>query len=95
MDEIWVPSKQCVINIDPSLDSEVLGNRTRVPVKNVPSPIDTSIFEKNYEKIESIDTNLFNFYYIGEFTERKNLKDLLVFFLLKYLLLTLQYTQIA
>jgi len=84
MDEIWVPSKQCVMNIDPNLDSEALGNRTRVPVKNIPSPIDTSIFEKKCGKIEGIDTNLFNFYYIGEFTERKNLKGLLTAFHLEF-----------
>ena len=80
MDEIWVPSKQCVINIDPQLDSECFGNRTRVPVKNIRSPLDTDIFNHSHKKIEGIDTGLFNFYYIGELTNRKNLEALLIAF---------------
>lgn len=68
MDEIWVPSEQ---NMEAAQKSGV-----KVPIKVVPHSLDISKYtETQGAKIEEMQNN-FTFGFIGEFIERKNLRDL-------------------
>tara|TARA_R110000803_G_scaffold41244_1_gene88727 strand:- start:7900 stop:9039 length:1140 start_codon:yes stop_codon:yes gene_type:complete len=49
-------------------------------VYGVGEPIDSSKFEDVYPRFKGIPKNTFNFYFIGEFIERKNLDALIVAF---------------
>lgn len=79
MDEIWVPSNQeqkCLIK-----------SGVHKAVKVVSQPLDT-VFIKQYSnhKLEfnNIIDKTFKFYFIGEYTERKNIEDLIVAFSLAF-----------
>ena len=68
MDEIWVPSEQ---NLEAAKKSGV-----KVPIKVVPHSLDMSIYtETQGAKIQEME-HYFTFAFIGEFVERKNLRDL-------------------
>lgn len=49
-------------------------------IKKIHMPIDTSIFDKRYDALLNSNMKMFNFYFIGEYVERKNLTALLVAF---------------
>lgn len=53
-------------------------------VYNVSEPIDVSIFEQDVEKFPGIPTDTFNFYFIGELNERKNLTALITAFFVEF-----------
>jgi glycosyltransferase involved in cell wall biosynthesis len=73
-DEIWVPT--------PTEAALVAANRVDVPTKRVPMPFDFSMMDEDIEpyKLPTLDDEDFVFYFIGEYTERKNLAALLVAF---------------
>ena len=70
-DVILVPSKQEKENL--------LAEHISSPVYNVSEAIDISKYDKDYEPIPELK-NAFNFYFVGEFIERKNVKALLMAF---------------
>jgi glycosyltransferase involved in cell wall biosynthesis len=76
MDEIWVPSIADKWN--------TINSKVRKLIKVIPIPIDLNKFTKNYPKGDGIDPNDFNFYFIGEFVERKNLDTLIKAFHLEF-----------
>jgi len=67
MDEIWVPSNACKKSLD-----------ITKPVHVIPHSLDISEYEdtESGNKIENL-IGSYNFVFVGEFIERKNLKDLL------------------
>ena len=70
-DAILVPSqyeKQDLLNSD-----------IKPPIHNVSEAIDTAKYKKDYTPIPELE-GTFNFYFIGEFVERKNIKALLTAF---------------
>jgi glycosyltransferase involved in cell wall biosynthesis len=70
-DAILVPSKyekQCLLD-----------NRVSSPVYNISEAIDISKYDEPHEPITELK-NSFNFYFVGECIERKNLKALLIAF---------------
>ena len=68
MDEIWVPSEQ---NLEAAKKSGV-----KVPIKVVPHSLDISQYtDVQGAKIQEMQ-HFFTFGFIGEFVERKNLRDL-------------------
>lgn len=73
MDEMIVPSE---------LDRDRIyhKNANLPPIHIIPIPTDTSKFDKEYPKILDIEEDYFNFYYIGDIIERKNIEKLLVAF---------------
>jgi glycosyltransferase involved in cell wall biosynthesis len=79
MDEIWVPSNQeqkCLIK-----------SGITKPIKVISQPLDTNFIAQN--KDHKLDFNhilnkSFKFYFIGEYTERKNIKDLIIAFHLAF-----------
>lgn len=72
MDQMIVPSKYSL---------ECLYDTTKIIPKVVNIPVDQDKFTKEYPKLpEDITGGRFNFYFIGEFIERKNLDKLLVAF---------------
>jgi len=55
-------------------------DKAKPPVYNISEPIDTSKYDnQEYEKIPELQ-DTFNFYFIGEFIERKNIKALITAF---------------
>lgn len=70
-DAILVPSKQEKINL--------LDDGIKSKVYNVSEAIDISKYDKEYEQLPELK-DTFNFYFIGELIERKNLKALLMAF---------------
>ncbi len=70
-DAVLVPSKREKQNL---LDEHI-----STPVYNVSEAIDISKYEHDYEPVKGLK-NTFNFYFIGEFIERKNIKALLMAF---------------
>ena len=73
MDEIWTNSFS-------QLDM-LRANGVTVPVHNVGTPIDVSIFDKTYSPLDIQDRiGNYNFYYIGEFSDRSNLEALILAF---------------
>ncbi len=72
MDEIWVPTKSC--------KSACFNSGVKKGVKVVPHSLDLSVYQsgkylKEGPKIDSL-FNTFNFCFIGEFVERKNVQAL-------------------
>lgn len=65
MDEIWVPSYADVKNIKGS-------GIDKVPIKQIPIPLDCDKFLQTYEPIDNLKGDTFKFYFIGELVERKN-----------------------
>ena len=72
MDAIIVPSYADTVNLKPST----------TPIFTVPIPVDTSKFEKSYDKLMQSDD--FIFYFVGEHTERKNMIGLVEAFNLEF-----------
>ena len=70
-DAILVPSRQEKENLE--------GEKLSSPVYNVSEAIDISKYDKPYEPIPEL-RGKFNFYFIGECIERKNIKALLMAF---------------
>ena len=69
MDEIWVPSTAC--------KEACINSGVKVPVKVAPHSLDVSQYvDNNGNKIQNL-LNTFNFAFVGEFVERKNLKALI------------------
>jgi glycosyltransferase involved in cell wall biosynthesis len=66
MDEIWVPSTADQKNMK---DSNVY-----TPCRIMPIPVDPNKYCQEYQKIDGIEEDYFNFYFIGEFIERKNIE---------------------
>jgi glycosyltransferase involved in cell wall biosynthesis len=79
MDEIWVPSHQeqkCLTK-----------SGVTKPIKVISQPLDTSFISQHRE--HKLDFNhvldkAFKFYFIGEYVERKNIKDLIIAFHLAF-----------
>ena len=65
----------------PSLQEkqDLVNHEISVPVYNVSEAIDISKYTQDYEPMADLDRT-FNFYFIGEFIERKNIKALLMAF---------------
>lgn len=59
---------------------EVELRRLGLKVHGVGEPIDTAKFDIEYDDFEGIPQNSFNFYFIGEFVDRKNVDALLLAF---------------
>jgi len=77
MDEIWVTSEAERQHLKTSLVTK--------PIKKVNMPIDVSKFEKTYPKFKlPTEGKTFNFYFIGEWIERKNIPALLLAFHLEF-----------
>ena len=73
MDEIWTNSMSQV--------DIMKNNGVTVPVHSVGTPIDVSIFETTHQPLDIQDgVGNYNFYYIGEFSDRSNLEALLLAF---------------
>jgi len=70
-DAILVPSKQEKENLEVE--------KIAVPVYNVSEAIDISKYDQDYESVQEV-AGTFNFYFIGEFIERKNIQALLMAF---------------
>ena len=49
-------------------------------IKEIGEAVDTSVFEGDHKSLDYIPSHSFNFYYIGDFIERKNLAALLLAF---------------
>jgi glycosyltransferase involved in cell wall biosynthesis len=79
MDEIWVPSEQekkCLIK-----------SGVTKPIKSISQPLDLDSINKNRNyKLDFNPTvnRTFKFYFIGEYVERKNIKDLVTAFHLAF-----------
>jgi len=75
VDELWVPSTQEKQNLKES--------GVNIPIHNISEPIDVTKFNKEYDitpwKNYELE-NKFNFYFIGEYIARKNIKALLTAF---------------
>lgn len=75
MDEIWVPSEQekkCLLK-----------SGINKPIKVISQPIDTKFIKQNmHHKLDlhPLVKKTFKFYFIGEYIERKNIKDLITAF---------------
>lgn len=72
MDGILVCSE---VERDSLAESGVTSN-----IKKIHLPIDTTIFDRTYDSLLNSNVKMFNFYFIGEYVERKNLTALLVAF---------------
>jgi len=70
-DSIFVPSYQEKKNL--------LANKLQTPINVVSEAIDISKYDQHYEPLKDLQ-GVFNFYFIGEFIERKNLTALLTAF---------------
>jgi len=79
MDEVWVPSEQekkCLIK-----------SGITKPIKAISQPLDIETLNKNLSyKIDfnPVVNRTFKFYFIGEYVERKNIKDLITAFHLAF-----------
>jgi len=77
MDAAWVPCKQ---NKEASLNSGVT-----IPIEVINVPCDTSKYQLNYDKLDIPHfKNKYVFYWMGEFTRRKNLLAVLKAFHLEF-----------
>ncbi len=77
LDEIWVSS---YIERDNLLDSGVTK-----PIKIVPIPTDVKKYQQSYDKlIVPQFEKIFNFYFVGEYIQRKNIPALLMAFNLEF-----------
>ena len=50
------------------------------PAYNISEPVDTTVFDKDWEPLKGMPKDTFNFYFIGEFIPRKNLDALIIAF---------------
>jgi glycosyltransferase involved in cell wall biosynthesis len=79
MDEIWVPSNQ--------ENKCLMKSGVNKPIKVISQPLDTA-FIKKYSDHKLAFNNMidktFKFYFIGEYTERKNIEDLIISFNLAF-----------
>jgi len=79
MDEIWVPSsqeKKCLMK-----------SGVNKPIKVISQPLDTEFIKKYSDHklaFSNIIDKTFKFYFIGEYTERKNIEDLIIAFNLAF-----------
>ena len=79
MDEIWVPSsfeQTCLIK-----------SGVTKPIKVISQALDTEFIDSNRNhkiNINPIVDNMFKFYFIGEYNDRKNIKDLIIAFNLAF-----------
>lgn len=79
MDEIWVPSsfeQNCLIK-----------SGVTKPIKVISQALDTEFIDsnRNYKiNINPIVDNMFKFYFIGEYNDRKNIRDLIIAFNLAF-----------
>jgi glycosyltransferase involved in cell wall biosynthesis len=79
MDEIWVPSsqeKKCLMK-----------SGVNKPIKVISQPLDTAFIKKYSDHklaFSNIIDKTFKFYFIGEYTERKNIEDLIISFNLAF-----------
>lgn len=73
MDELWVPCKQML---------EIKG--VTKPTKLVPHTFDTTVYNKEYEKINLPVQNKFSFYFIGEFNLRKHIAAIIKAFHIEF-----------
>ena len=75
MDEVWVPSEQekkCLVK-----------SGIHKPIKVISQPIDTNFIKENINHtldLHPLTKKTFKFYFIGEYIERKNIKDLITAF---------------
>jgi glycosyltransferase involved in cell wall biosynthesis len=75
MDEVWVPSEQekkCLLK-----------SGINKPIKVISQPIDTNFIKENINHkldLHPLVKKTFKFYFIGEYIERKNIKDLITAF---------------
>jgi glycosyltransferase involved in cell wall biosynthesis len=69
MDEIWVCSQQ---NKEAAIKSGVVK-----PIKVVPIPCDPAQYRKEYPKLHLFDGSPFVFYHVGDYSERKNIDNLI------------------
>lgn len=75
MDEVWVPSEQekkCLVK-----------SGINKPIKIISQPIDTNFIKENINHkldLHPLTKKTFKFYFIGEYVERKNIKDLITAF---------------
>lgn len=77
MDEIWVSSRQEQLNLEES--------GVRVPVHVVPMGFDTEKYQGEWPFLDIPDAvRTYNFYTVADFTERKNLDDLITAFHLAF-----------
>jgi len=76
MDEVWVPTNSC--------KSSCLNTGITKPIKIVPHSINVEEIENlNGKKVEELQST-FNFAFVGEFIERKNLKALIKAFHIEF-----------
>lgn len=79
MDEIWIPSsfeRDCLIK-----------SGVNRPIKVISQALDTEFIESNRDHkllINPVIDNMFKFYFIGEYNDRKNIKDLIIAFNLAF-----------
>lgn len=78
MDEAWVPNKFMA-------EHTCLNSKINIPHKVVPHAFDMSKYERGYDKLSVPETEgKFCFYYIGDFSRRKNIGCLLKAFHLEF-----------
>lgn len=69
VDEIWVPNEQSLNVIENDLPNK--------PVKMFHHCCDQSKYESHYQNVYSIDQSFYNFYYIGDINDRKNIDSII------------------
>ncbi len=74
----WLPYLQMMdgIMVCSSHEVNTLKDAGCKNIHQIGHPIDTEKFNNNYKAIEGVPQDTFNFYFIGEFIDRKNLGDL-------------------
>jgi glycosyltransferase involved in cell wall biosynthesis len=78
MDQLLVPSlkeKNALIN-----------SGVRIPISTISQPIDTNLIKNHSSKVldMGLSSNTFKFYFIGEYIQRKNIKDIIIAFNLEF-----------
>ncbi len=76
MDELWVSSQVEKENLCKSGVTK--------PIHKVNLPVDVTKFERDYSKIPELDNDRFKFYFVGEYTQRKNVSALVIAFHLEF-----------
>lgn len=69
MDEIWTPCS--------FIANDIHNNKITRPIKIVPHTFDTSIYNREYSRLNLPTLNKFVFYFIGEMSKRKHLSTLI------------------
>jgi glycosyltransferase involved in cell wall biosynthesis len=65
-------------------EKKILNNLPYNNVYNVSQAINTSVFSKDYGRFDGIPDDTFNFYFIGELNDRKNLEALITAFFVEF-----------